>query len=152
MVIVTAVFYILDKLGKSKFIWGITICYLLFCFYSYGKGTVNYIEEGYETARQTLCAEYKEIPGIYVTTGDHLVINDCLFLAQQERTYPLRKEQLAELPQILTGVLEDSLILYVNIYYDERQVAESVAKLTDYQSIDLLYDNTYTQIFVLSRK
>ncbi len=45
----------------------------------------------------------------------------------------------------------DRLILYVDIYFEEEQIAEEVAGLLGYSSFSLLYDNTFSQIFVLSR-
>lgn len=151
LVAVVFLLHALERLGKEKSIWGIAVCYLLLCFYGYGRGTVNYIYKGYEAARQSLCTEYKEVPGIYVTPGDHLVINDCLFLAQQEKTFPLTEEELEELPQVLEGMPQDELIVYVNIYYEEKQTAERIAEMLGYQRVTHLYDNTYTQIFVLSQ-
>ena len=189
------------ELRIKKAIWVISAFYLLLCFYGYGQGTVHYIYSGYEAARQELAKSYRDTPGIYVTTGDHLVVNDCLFLMQQERTFPLTEEQLGELPEILAaqeeagelaqrlsvqekeaGELEQrlsvqqkaaapqnlaerfgtearrkegqqkpqELVVYVNIYFDERETAEKIAALLGYREAALLYDNTYTKIFVLS--
>lgn len=145
-----AVYDFLRRLKKEKLIWGAAALALLLDFYGYGQDTVHYIAAGYEEARLLLSAEYRDAPGIYVTPGDHLVIHDCLFLAQQERTYPIAEEELGRLPCILQNERRDKLVLYVNIYYDEWQTAETVAALLDYPSVALLYDNTYTQIFVLS--
>ena len=82
-----------------------------------------------------------------MTAGDHLLINNCLFLAQQDITYPLYAEKIDELPEICKGIDAEQLILYVDIYYDEQQTAERVAEMLEYRSYVLLYDNTFTQIF-----
>ena len=66
-------------------------------------------------------------------------------------TYPLCAEQMDELPEICKEIDAEQLILYVDIYYDEHQTAERIAELLEYHSYVLLYDNTFTQIFLLSR-
>lgn len=117
----------------------------------YGRAEIPYIYPGYEAARQALAAPYGDSPGIYVTAGDHLVINNCLFLAQQNMTYPIKEQDLAALPGICRGYEADRLILYVDIYFEEEQTAREVAELLGYSSWALLYDNTFTQIYCLSR-
>ena len=123
----------------------------MFMLQTYAVQQIPYVYEGYQEVLNKLGTEYKSVPGIYVTAGDHLLINNCLFLSQQDMTYPLCAEQIDELPEICKGIDAEQLILYVDIYYDEQQTAENVAELLEYRSYALLYDNTFTQIFVLSR-
>lgn len=149
---VSAVTYLFRLLGKERLVWITTACCLLFMFHAYMTQPVPYIYEGYQEVIDKLGTEYKNVPGIYVTTGDHLLINNCLFLSQQENTYALTLEQLNEIPEICEAAAHtEHLVLYVDIYYNERQTAEQVAELLKYQSYSLLYDNTFTQIFLLSR-
>lgn len=148
-VTVTSCFF--KQIKKEMGIWGLAIAYLLFCIWYYDGKNINYIYPEYEAVRQRLETEYKDAPGIYVTAGDHLVINNSLFLAQQEMTYPIKEEDLEKLPEICKGKQKDQMILYVDIYFDEYQTAENVAELLGYSSCTLLYDNTFSQIFCLSR-
>ncbi len=70
---------------------------------SFDGESIPYIYPGYEAARQSLAGVYRDSSGIYVTAGDHLVINNSLFLAQQSGTYPVRAEDLDTLPGICGG-------------------------------------------------
>lgn len=148
---VAVVIYLLRQLGKERLIWIVTGVCLVFMLQTYAVQQIPYVYEGYQEVLNKLGTEYKSVPGIYVTAGDHLLINNCLFLSQQDMTYPLCAEQIDELPEICKGIDAEQLILYVDIYYDEQQTAENVAELLEYRSYALLYDNTFTQIFVLSR-
>ena len=143
--------YLLRQLGKERVIWIITGLCLVFMVHTYMVKPVPYVYEGYQEVLDMLGTEYKNVPGIYVTAGDHLVINNCLFLAQQNMTYPLTAEQIDELPEICKEMDTEQMILYVDIYYDEQQTAERIAELLEYRSYEILYDNTFTQIYLLSR-
>ena len=147
----SVVVYLLRQLEKERLIWMITGVCLVFMLQAYAIQPVPYVYEGYQEVLNKLGTEYKNAPGIYVTAGDHLVVNNCLFLAKQDMTYPLYAEQIDELPEICKGIDAEQMILYVDIYYDEQQTAESVAELLEYCSYALLYDNTFTQIYLLSR-
>ena len=89
------------------------------------------------------------MPGIYVTKGDHLVINNLFFLGEQQNTYSIDKENIEVLPTLLENKKMDKLVLYVDIYYDESETARTVAQMMAYDEVTLLYDNTFTQIYVL---
>lgn len=143
--------YLFRQLKKEWMIWIAAANCLLLILRAYTLQPVPYVYEGYHEVMDKLGTEYKNVLGIYVTAGDHLLINNCLFLAQQETTYSLSLEQLNEIPNICEGLDTKQLVLYVDIYYDELQTAKQVAKLLDYQSCSLLYDNTFTQIYLLSR-
>lgn len=124
---------------------------MLLMIHTYTTVSVPYVYKGYQEAIDKLEIEYKDVPGIYVTMGDHLVINNCLFLAKQNMTYPLNLEQINEIDTICRDVDTKQMILYVDIYYDQSETVEQVKKLMGYSSYSLLYDNTFTQIYVLSR-
>ncbi len=143
--------YLFRLLGKEWFIWIAAACCLFLMFETYRTQPVPYVYEGYQEMIDKLGTDCKNVPGIYVTTGDHLLINNCFFLAKQNMTYPLTFEQLSEIPELCKGTCEGQLVLYVDIYYNEQQTAEQVAKLLEYRSYSLLYDNTFTQIFLLSQ-
>lgn len=151
MVAVAVIEYLLRQLEKERIIWIAAGICLMLMMRTYAIKPVPYVYEGYGEVLAKLGTEYKSIPGIYVTAGDHLVINNCLFLAQQEMTYPLTLEQLNDLPKICEGNDARQLILYVDIYYNELQTAGQVAELLEYRSYELLYDNTFTQIYLLTR-
>ncbi|MCM1154771.1 MAG: hypothetical protein NC314_01700 [Roseburia sp.] len=151
LLITAAVVYLLGVSGKEWFVWMITGGCLLLILWAYAIRPVPYTYEGYQEVLDRLGTEYRDAPGIYVTAGDHLLINNCLFFTRQERTYPLTLEQAGELPVICEGMETEYLVLYVDIYYDEWQTAERVAELLGYRSFALLYDNTFTQIFLLAR-
>lgn len=136
---------------KEKWIWLPAVLFIFFCIWHYSDKTIHYIYPGYESAMQTLATTYKDIPEIYITAGDHLVINNCLFLSQQEMTYPISADDLEKLPEIYKKIKKDQLILYVDIYFNENQVAEEIAELLDYSSYSLLYNNTFSKIYCLSR-
>lgn len=144
--------YLLKQAGCTQAIWIVTAGCLFFILRAYTVQPVPYVYEGYQEVLDKLATEYKDTPGIYITAGDHLLINNCLFLAQQNRTYSLTPKQMAELPQICNGMDAGQLILYVDIYYDEMETAGQTAKLLGYRSYSLLYDNTFTQIFLLSNR
>lgn len=148
---VSAAAYLFRLLGKERIIWIVTACCLFLMLRTYKMQPVPYVYEGYQEVLYKLRTDYQNVPGIYVTAGDHLLINNCLFLAQQNMTYPLTIEQLSEIPEICKEIHTEQLVLYVDIYYNELQTAEQVASLLGYQSCSLLYDNTFTQIFLLSR-
>lgn len=55
------------------------------------------------------------------------------------------------LPQIILEkqiTIPDTLLLYVDVYYPENTV-EEVQHSLEYESVDLLYDNEFTKIYVL---
>ncbi len=133
--------------------------YCLTCLSGYRSGNdmPEYLYSGYADALQLVEEQYSDVPGIYVTKGDHLVIHNCLFLAKQQKTYPLPAEKISELPDILASapqyVQNDGrktpLLLYVDIYYPEEETAEAVRRLLGYRMRKQLYDNVYTQIYLL---
>lgn len=115
---------------------------------------INYIYPGYEAARQRLATEYTDAPGIYITKGDHLVINNILFLSALERTIAVEERQEEEIPEILAdgGFADvDTLVLFVDIYFDEEETAKQVASLIGLGEIEKVYDNTFTQIYLLRK-
>lgn len=152
LVAVTVFFCLGRQIRVEKGIWVLAAGYICFCIWHYKVENIHYIYPGYEAAMYAITTEYQNVPGIYVTKGDHLVINNSLFLAQQTMTYPIKAEDLEKLPEICKGKEKDQMILYVDIYYDEYQIAEEVAELLGYSSYELLYDNTFSQIFCLSRQ
>lgn len=115
----------------------------------YKEGAVPYLYPGYEEALGKLREEYQEAPGIYITKGDYLVINNCLFLGNQKKTYPILESELEGIQPIMQGRMPEQLVVYVDIYFDELGTAEKLAGLLNYNRVELLYDNTYTQIYVL---
>ena len=134
--------------------------YVFCCLFSYGKGNgmVSYLYPGYQDALRVIATEYNDVPGIYVTKGDHLVIGNCLFLSKQEMTYALTIEELHTLYEkmksseiVLSGEAEDRLVLYLDIYYQEDETAEEVCRLLGYRKADHLYDNQFTQIYALTK-
>lgn len=143
--------YLFRLLGREHFIWIAAACCLFLMPGAYRTQPVPYVYEGYQEVVDKLEADYKNVPGIYVTAGDHLLINNCIFLAKQDMTYSLTIEQLNEIPEICKENRTGQLVLYVDIYYDEQQTAEQVAELLEYRSCSLLYDNTFTRIFLLSQ-
>lgn len=143
--------YLLRKIRKKRIIWIVSIGCLMLILRNYAVRPVPYVYEGYREVMSKLGTEYKNIPGIYVTAGDHLLINNCLYLAQQDMTYSLTLEQINEIPEICEDTHVNQLVLYVDIYYDEQKTVKQVMELLKYHSYSLLYDNTFTQIFLLSR-
>lgn len=149
------------RLFRKEFLVGIlTGGYVFCCLFSYGKGNdmVSYLYLGYRDALRVMETEYSATPGIYVTKGDHLVIGNCLFLSKQKMTYTLTIEELPTLfekmksPEVkLSGEAEDELILYVDIYYQEDETAKEVCRLLEYREVTHLYDNQFTQIYVLKK-
>lgn len=149
------------RVFRREFLVGILAGgYVFCCLFSYvkGNGMVSYLYLGYRDALEVMETEYSATPGIYVTKGDHLVIGNCLFLSKQEMTYTLTIEELPTLyekmksPEVkLSGEAEDRLILYVDIYYQEDETAKEVCRLLGYHKIDHLYDNQFTQIYVLKK-
>ena len=101
---------------------------------------------GYETALEEV-GEIAE--GVYVTAGDHLVINDCLLLMQQEEIYVTEESGVGSLAKELEGKEIDRVTVYVNLYFDQQKVAEQAADSLGMESVELLYDNTYTKIYLL---
>lgn len=148
---VTAALYLFRYLQTERFLWIAAACCLACLLRANAVQSNPYVYHGYQEVLTRLGTEYKDAPGIYVTAGDHLLINNCLFLAQQNRTYSLTLEQLNELSEICKENETGQIILYVDIYYDEAQTAMRAAELLDYRSCSLLYDNTFTQIYLLSR-
>lgn len=143
---------------KEYPIWILAAGYVFYCFYAYGKGdgTVTSLYTGYGDTLQAMETKYQDAPGIYVTKGDHLVIGNCLFLSRQKWTYALPIEELPALhekleqPEVkLSCKPEDGIILYVDIYYPEQSTAEEVCRLLGYGKVEHLYDNQFTQIYVL---
>lgn len=153
---VMVTFFLFRLLGKERLVWAAASVFLLFILQTYTARPVPYVYKGYQDVIGLLGNEYKNVPGIYITAGDHLLINNCLFLAQQDMTYSLILEQSDKIPGLCGKInAEDmnteQLILYVDIYYQEFQTAEEIAESSGYSSYTLLYDNTFTKIFLLSR-
>ena len=147
-------------LHKEFLIWIMIAGYIFCCLFSYGNGTgrIGYLYPGYQDALQLMETKYDKAPGVYVTKGDHLVINNCLFLSKQKMTYTLSIEELTKLPAVLESlktqdfdVAEDELVLYVDIYYEEDETAQKVCELLGYNQTEHLYDNIYTQIYILTK-
>lgn len=145
---------------KGFLVWIMLAGYIFCCFLSYGNGTgkIAYLYPGYQDALQLLEISYDNAPGVYVTKGDHLVINNCLFLSKQKMTYALSIEELTKLPAALkslkmqdSDVSEDELVLYVDIYYQEDETAQKVCELLGYHQTEHLYDNMFTQIYILKK-
>ena len=139
----------LKLLKKEKFVWIGVILYLITIPIQYKSGAIHYLGLGYDNALNYVSTQLKEVPGIYVTKGDHLVINNLFFLGQQQNTYSIDKENIEVLPTLLENKKMDKLVLYVDIYYDEYETAKKVAEMLAYDEVTLLYDNTFTQIYVL---
>ncbi len=112
----------------------------------YNQGAVSFLYKGYETALEEV-GEIAE--GVYVTAGDHLVINDCLLLMQQEEIYVTEESGVGSLAKELEGKEIDRVTVYVNLYFDQQKVAEQAADSLGMESVELLYDNTYTKIYLL---
>lgn len=115
-------------------------------------GTVNYMYPGYDKALYEMSTTYKNVPAFYVCKGDHLIINDCLFVGQQNAVYPIPYEKLDEIPKILEESEHDDsdgLIVYAEIYWNEEETAQKIAEITGLTVDHLIYDNTYTQIYYL---
>ena len=85
-----AVFLCVGRIWKVKagFVWGIAGVYLCVTFFLYGKGDIQYLYPGYDEALRQMQTEYSDAPALYVTKGNHLIANNCLFLAQQKRSMP----------------------------------------------------------------
>lgn len=141
-------------------VWIILAGYIFCCFFFYGNGTakIAYLYPGYQDALQLMEIRYDNTPGVYVTKGDHLVINNCLFLSKQKMTYALSIEELAKLPAELESLkmhypdtAEDELVLYVDIYYEEDETAREVCELLGYNQTEHLYNNMFTQIYILTK-
>ncbi len=116
-------------------------------------GTTNYIYPGYGKALEEMGTTYKDVPAFYVCKGDHVIINDCLFAGQQDAVYPIYYDKLDEIPDILASSDYDTskgLVVYAEIYWNEEETAERVAKMTGLKVDKKIYDNTYTQIYYLS--
>lgn len=147
-----AVFLCVGRIWKVKagFVWGIAGVYLCVTFFLYGKGDIQYLYPGYDEALRQMQTEYSDAPALYVTKGNHLIANNCLFLAQQKRSMPIVPEGLEGITREELG--SDSLILYVDIYYDEDATAQYATDLLEYDKVKLLYDNTFTQIYVLEEE
>ena len=106
-----AVFLCVGRIWKVKagFAWGIVGAYLCITFFLYWKGDIQYLYPGYDEALRQMQTEYSDTPGLYVTKGDHLVTNNCLFLAQQKRSMPIVPEELEGITREEFG--SDTLIL-----------------------------------------
>ena len=83
----------------------LTFGYVAAWLVSYQSGTQvpDYLYPGYSDALRLVEEKYKEVPGIYVTKGDHLVVQNCLFLSEQKNTYPLPVEKISGLADIIRG-------------------------------------------------
>ena len=149
LLLMTIVVAVLRNLKKDWIVWCTVGVYLILQICAYSKGMVNYIYPEYKNTLEVLNTSYTDVPGIYITKGDHLVINNCLFLASHDETYPLEKKDIEQLQQILNGKEKQKLILYVDIYYDEEKTAREVADILGYTTVTELYDNQFTKIFVL---
>lgn len=143
--------FLFRYLQMERFIGTAVVCCLVCLLRTYVIQPVPYVYPGYQETLDKIGTEYKNVPGVYITAGDHLLVNNCLFLAQQNMTRSLTLEQLDELPEICKNADAGQMILYVDIYYNETQTAMLAAELLNYRSCTLLYDNTFTQIFILSR-
>ena len=151
LLVIAVTSHLFKQLERERLIWITAAACLFLMLQTYTTQPIPYVYKGYQNVIDTLGTEYKNVPGIYVTAGDHLLINNCLFLAQQDMTYPLTLEQSDNISEICGEIDTEQLILYVDIYYNEFQTAKEIAGLLGYQSYALLYDNTFTQIFLLSR-
>lgn len=130
-----------------KYVFGtLAAVFLVQTICLYNQGAVSFLYKGYEAALEE-AGEIAE--GVYVTTGDHLVINDCLFLTQQKEVYVTEESSVNSLAKELEGKEIDRLIVYVNLYFDQQKIAEQVADSLGMESVELLYDNTYTKIYLL---
>lgn len=136
---------------KRLWLWLVTGAYLTASFYLYYDGKVDFVYPGYANVLSRMQEEYGDSSAVYITKGDHLVINNCLFLMQQRYSYPITAENMEKLTEE-TEHFTDKLIVYVDIYYDEEKTAQKFADMLGYNSVSPLYDNTYTQIFVLERE
>lgn len=143
--------YICSGRCGRRFMAALAAAFLLLTGWLYSRGTVDFVYEGYQEALETIRGDYADAEAVYVTMGDHLVINDCLFLMQQEETYVVLGELLEELPDVLQNKPCDKLVVYVNIYFDEPAVASDIAAGLGMSSVELLYDNTYTKIYGLEK-
>ncbi len=144
-------YYVLETINKEQLLWIALLLYLVPVLMQYKSGQINYLYTGYEDVRTYISTNLKEIPGIYITNGNHLVINNIFFLGEQTNTYPIRIENIENLPILLKESNADKLILYVDINFDEYETAQMVAKMMSYNEVRLLYDNTFTQIFLLEQ-
>lgn len=145
---------------REFLVWVLMVGYVLCSLLIYGKGNgmVNYLYPGYQDALKAIETEYSNAIGIYVTTGDHLVVGNCLFLSKQKMTYALPIDELSTLHEALesqevklSGATENKLVLYVDIYYQEEETAREVCRLLGYREVEHLYDNQFTQIYVLTK-
>lgn len=148
----TAVIYLCSLIKKKILVWIFLFLYLTITFYGYHHNTVNYIYYGYQNVLDNIQNKYSSVPGIYITKGDHLVIDNCLFLSSQKDTYALTPEQIDLLPTILEEKESGSILVYVDIYFDEKSTVEQIADMLHYSSVEFLYDNMFTEIYVLSDK
>lgn len=115
---------------------------------------IAYLYPGYAAAENTLAEQYADVPGVYVTKGDHLVINNILFLSALDRTIAVEETRKEEIPQMLAdaGFADtDALVLFVDIYFDEEETAKRIASETGLTGIEKIYDNTFTQIYLLRK-
>ena len=138
---------ILCVIRPVKYAFGaLTAVFLFRTICLYNQGAVSFLYKGYETALEEV-GEIAE--GVYVTAGDHLVINDCLLLMQQEEIYVTEESGVGSLAKELEGKEIDRVTVYVNLYFDQQKVAEQAADSLGMESVELLYDNTYTKIYLL---
>lgn len=151
LLVVSVSCYALKNLHVERGIWLIAFSYILFALQHYNGDDVDYVYPGYEKTLLALSTTYRDSPGVYVTMGDHLVISNSLFLMQQKQTYPISPKNLKKLPEICKGKETGQLILYVDTYFAEEEIAKQVMAQMGYTSYVLLYDNIDSKIFCLSQ-
>lgn len=142
MLLITICLY-WDKSFIAYILCGLTIVLFLITP-SFAK--VPYLYKGYETGLEKV-KECESAMGIYLTHGDHIVINDTLFLSNQKQTYPVKFEEIDKLIEVMSQKSVDEIVLYVNIYYDSEECSKKVANLFGLKNIEFIYDNAYTNIY-----
>lgn len=151
LVILSSISFLLKYFNHTNFLYYIVIFFFIIQPFQYNNGSINYLYKGYKESLDNLETKYSKTPGIYITKGDHLVINNCLFMSKQEKVYPLYAEQILTLPQILFNEKTNTLIIYIDIYYDEEEIVSEITNILNYKTIDKLYDNTYSQIYIIKK-
>lgn len=106
-------------------------------------GNVNYIYQGYGDALKFV-KEKKNAEVIYITKGDHLVINNILFFMEADKVHTIPVEDLEHLQREYGEVL-----LYVDIYYDRDETAKLFAKKQGLENVEFVYDNEFTSLYYL---
>ncbi len=138
--------YDIEKLEKIFVALG--IFYAVSGVFYAQQGNVDFIYPTYQRAIEEISNTYAEVPAVYVTTGNYLVIHNIPFLAQHNRSLPITIEQSDNLKSRLGDI--DELLVYVDVGYYQNNVPEKIAEEMKLENIKFLYDNTYTKIYVLS--